>query len=188
MNIKQTILAIVAAVGLTGAVFNPVYAETCKNADGTTYETIILPCGNNNSSSTPTYVCYDKTAPGTDGKCGDGSTPRLRGSTCPAGLTGPGFDGKCQDGSSPIPKTDSVVERNAIWGLLVLAINIMTAGIGIAAVGGILYGSILYTSSEGSAETTKKARKIISNVVIGLLMYALMYAFLNYMIPGGMFN
>ena len=64
----------------------------------------------------------------------------------------------------------------------------MTAGIGIAAVGGILYGSILYTSSEGSAETTKKARKIISNVVIGLLMYVLMYSFLNYMIPGGMFN
>ena len=31
-------------------------------------------------------------------------------------------------------------------------------------------------------------RMIIFNVLIGLLMYAVMYAFLNYMIPGGMFN
>ena len=43
-------------------------------------------------------------------------------------------------------------------------------------------------SGEGNAEKTKKARMIIFNVLIGLLMYAVMYAFLNYMIPGGMFN
>ena len=78
--------------------------------------------------------------------------------------------------------------QSGIWGILITTINIMSAGIGVTAVGGVVYGSIMYASGEGNAEKTKKARMIIFNVLIGLLMYAVMYAFLNYMIPGGMFN
>lgn len=91
-------------------------------------------------------------------------------------------DGKCPDGSEPD------LENTGLWGLLMLVINILTAGIGIAAVGGIIYGSILYTTSGGNADQVKKALQIIRDVVIGLLMYVLMYAFLNYIVPGGMFN
>ncbi|MNH46494.1 hypothetical protein D3C72_2301490 [compost metagenome] len=64
----------------------------------------------------------------------------------------------------------------------------MTAGVGILAVGGIVYGSILYTSAGGSSEQTKKAMGIITNVVIGLIAYALMYAITNFLIPGGLFS
>lgn len=77
--------------------------------------------------------------------------------------------------------------NSGIWGILLIALNILTAGVGIAAVGGIVYGAILYTSAGDSAEQTKKAIEIIRNVVIGLVAYGLMYIVLNYLIPGGIF-
>ncbi|MNH58411.1 hypothetical protein D3C85_1146540 [compost metagenome] len=92
-------------------------------------------------------------------------------------------NGRCSDGSAPNP-----IDSNGVWGILKLAINIMTAGVGILAVGGIVYGSILYTSAGGSSEQTKKAMGIITNVVIGLIAYALMYAITNFLIPGGLFS
>ena len=79
------------------------------------------------------------------------------------------------------------VKDTGLWGILLLAINILTAGIGVAAVAGIIYGSIMYASAGGGPEQVKKAKEIIMNVLLGLVAYALMYAFLNFIIPGGMF-
>jgi len=64
----------------------------------------------------------------------------------------------------------------------------LTAGIGVLAVAGIVYGSILYTSAGDSSEKVSKSREVIRNVVIGILAYALMYAVLNFIIPGGLFT
>jgi len=94
--------------------------------------------------------------------------------------------GKDTNGDGVIDSKD--IENNGIWKLLVIAINILTGGIGVLAVAGIVYGSILYTSAGGSAEQTKKAIEVIRNVVIGLIAYALMYAGLNFIIPGGLFG
>jgi len=82
----------------------------------------------------------------------------------------------------------TVLAETGLWRLLLLVINIMTAGIGIVAVGGVVYGSILYSTSGGSADQTKKAIGIIFNVIIGIVAYALMYALLNFIIPGGLFT
>ncbi|MFZ2835742.1 hypothetical protein D3C85_848350 [compost metagenome] len=80
------------------------------------------------------------------------------------------------------------VNNSGVLGILKLVINIMTAGVGILAVGGIVYGSILYTSAGASSEQTKKAISIITNVVVGLIVYALMYAITSFLIPGGLFG
>lgn len=79
-------------------------------------------------------------------------------------------------------------KNNGIWGVLLIALNILTASVGIAAVGGIVYGSILYTTAADSTEQTKKAIEVIRNVVIGLVAYGLMYMGLNFLIPGGIFT
>lgn len=79
------------------------------------------------------------------------------------------------------------VEDNAIWGLLLMAVNILTAGIGLVAVGGIIYAAILYTTAQDKAAQVTKAKETIFNVVLGLVMFALMYAFLQFLIPGGIF-
>lgn len=92
--------------------------------------------------------------------------------------------GKCADKSAP--KQD--VQDSGIWGLLLMVINIMTAGVGILAIAGVVWGSIQYTSAGGSAEQIKKAKDTITNVVIGIVAYALMYALLNFLIPGGLFK
>lgn len=82
----------------------------------------------------------------------------------------------------------SDVQQTGLWGVLLIAINILSAGVGVLAVAGIVYGAIMYTSAGGSAEQTKKAIGIITNVVIGVVAYALMYAVLNFLVPGGLFN
>ena len=78
--------------------------------------------------------------------------------------------------------------NNGVWGVLLIALNILTAGVGIAAVGGIVYGAIMYTSAGDSTEQTKKAIEIIRNVVIGVIAYGLMFLLLNYLVPGGIFE
>jgi hypothetical protein len=95
---------------------------------------------------------------------------------CPDGSAS--TNGTCPDGSKP----------NSIWGLLLFVIKILTAGIGIAAVGGVIYGSVLYASAADDPGKLKTAKGIIINVVIGLVAYALMYSFLNFIIPGGLFS
>lgn len=77
---------------------------------------------------------------------------------------------------------------NGVWSLLVLAINILTAGVFIAAIGGIVYGAILYTTAGGNQEQVKKARTLILNVVIGMVAFAMMFAALQWLVPGGLFN
>ncbi len=85
-------------------------------------------------------------------------------------------------------KGATTAETSPIWGVLLIVLNIMTAGVGILAVGGIVYASILYASAGDKSEQTKKAVSIITNVVIGIAAYGLMYVFLNFLVPGGVFN
>lgn len=78
--------------------------------------------------------------------------------------------------------------KTAVWSLLTTAIKILTGGIGVLAIAGIVYGSILYTTAAGSPEQVKKAIEVFRNVVIGIVAYALMFGFLNFIIPGGVFG
>jgi len=82
----------------------------------------------------------------------------------------------------------SGVQNTGVWSILLTGINILTGAVAVAAVAGVIYGSILYTSAGGNQEQTKKAMGIITNVVIGIITYALMYSGLNFLIPGGIFN
>ena len=84
--------------------------------------------------------------------------------------------------------TKDGVRNTGVFSILLTAINILTAGVGVAALGGLVYGAIMYISSGGNAEQTKKAIGIITNVVIGIVAYAGMFALLNFLVPGGVFN
>jgi hypothetical protein len=80
------------------------------------------------------------------------------------------------------------IEGTGLWNLLLTAINILSAGIGIAAVGGVVYAAVLYSSAGANADNIKKAKGMFVNIGIGIVAYLLMYSFLNYLIPGGLFN
>lgn len=78
--------------------------------------------------------------------------------------------------------------NSGIWRLLLMAINILTVGIGIVAVAAIVYAGFLYATAQSDAGQTKKAIEMIRNTVIGLIVYALMFAGANFLIPGGIFT
>lgn len=80
------------------------------------------------------------------------------------------------------------VQNSGLWGLLMLAINILTAGVGVAALGGIVYGAVLYTTAGGDPGRVKKAITILTDVGIGIVAYALMWSLLNFLVPGGIFH
>ena len=82
----------------------------------------------------------------------------------------------------------SDVKQSGIWQLLLLVVNILTAGVALTAVAGIVYGAVLYVSAANSPEQVKKAKTILINVVIGVVTFALMYSLLQWLIPGGVFN
>ncbi len=77
--------------------------------------------------------------------------------------------------------------EDAIINLIKMVIQIMTAGIGVLAVGATIAGGILYASAGGSPENIKKAASIWTNTVIGLILFAFLVAITNFLIPGGVF-
>lgn len=89
----------------------------------------------------------------------------------------------CQNADKPATGGD--VKTTATWGLLKLGVQIMTAGVAILAIIGIIYAAVLYTSAGPNQEQIKKAKDTIRNVVIGVVAFALMGALLQWLVPGG---
>ena len=72
--------------------------------------------------------------------------------------------------------------------LLISIINWVSIGVTLAMIAGIIYGATLYTSAGGKSDQAKKAIGIIRGAIIALLLYFAMWATLNFLIPGGLFN
>ena len=77
---------------------------------------------------------------------------------------------------------------NAIWSILEIAVNVLAGLIGIVAVGGLVYGAVLYSSAGDNASQVTKSKTTITNVVVGLVLFAGMYSFIQFLIPGGVFS
>ena len=68
--------------------------------------------------------------------------------------------------------------------ILNLIIDIMTAGIAILGVIGIAVVGIQYLTSSGDEAKARKARTRMSEIIIGLAVYAVMYIALKFLFPG----
>lgn len=78
-------------------------------------------------------------------------------------------------------------ESTVMW-LLKVALMILTWGAGILAAIGLMVGGIMWTTAGDNANQVARARQIILNVVIGLLLYIFLFAITNFLIPGGIFS
>lgn len=65
------------------------------------------------------------------------------------------------------------------------AIKVLTALVGIVAVLSIIVAGIQYAGSADDPGVVTKAKQRIFKVVVGLVAYVFLVAFLNYLIPGG---
>ena len=72
--------------------------------------------------------------------------------------------------------------------MVLFVINILAVGVGVAVVGGIVWGGLLYSASDGDSGKTKEAIEVIKNAIIGLVLFFAMYASVNFLVPGGLFN
>ncbi|MBR2708980.1 hypothetical protein IKE98_01460 [Candidatus Saccharibacteria bacterium] len=72
---------------------------------------------------------------------------------------------------------------SSVTAQLNLVVDIMTIGIGILGVIGITIVGIQYLTAGGSEEKTRKAKRRMFEIVIGLVAYVVLYAFVKWLIP-----
>ena len=87
--------------------------------------------------------------------------------------------------SSPTEsEEDENSNPNAITDILKMVVNILSIGVGILGVLGITITGIQYLTAGGSEEKTKKAKRRMFEIILGLVAYVLIYAFLQWLLPG----
>ena len=79
-------------------------------------------------------------------------------------------------------------EGCGVYTILNLVINILSIGIGLLAVIGVTIVGIQYLTAKDSTEQTKKAKNRMLELVIGLIVYAVLYAGVQFLLPGGLLN
>lgn len=83
---------------------------------------------------------------------------------------------------------DSAENGNGIFVVINIVLNVLTFGVGIAATVGIVVSGIMYLTARDNEAQMTKAKSRLINIVIGLAAYAVMWAFLQWLLPGGIFG
>jgi hypothetical protein len=88
----------------------------------------------------------------------------------------------CRDNNTSVLRF--TCDENGIWGILEMVLDIFTYGVGILAIGALVFAGIKYSIAGGSEEKVRAAKKMIFDTVIGLLCYAVLYAALKWLLLG----
>ena len=113
------------------------------------------------------------------------STPTLAatcGSVDTAIISGDLCDGLAQNDK----EASSDSSKSPIVGVFMFVLNILTALVGIVAIGALVFAGVLYASASANAAQVTKAKEYIQNTVIGLVCYAIMMVGLSFLLPGGL--
>ncbi len=103
---------------------------------------------------------------------------------------GPVYAADCGGVTTSVVDCSSANDQtgSSVVAVLVVAIQILTGLIALTAIAMLIYAGILYTSASGNVQQTAKAKEIIRNTIIGLILFAAIAVVLNYLIPGGVFD
>lgn len=94
------------------------------------------------------------------------------------------FDFGCESGTNK----DKSGNANPISRILFTVISWLTGLVTLAAIGGVIYGGILYASAGDNAGQTQKGIMFVFNAVLGLMLWIGAYAIINFLVPGGLFT
>ena len=148
----------------------------------------------NNSGSNSAPAPAPAPAPANSGSTSGSSSSSNSGSSSSSLSDGDAGENKeNEDENQPIDNTPEEVktailpESWKIEDILNMILLVVTTGVGIAAVGAIVYAGVLYITARDNAGQVSKAKTMIMNTVIGVVAYILMWAFLQWIIPGGVF-
>lgn len=118
--------------------------------------------------------------------CPEGETPSANLAECAqctnaAGCVKPTSDsasgGSCSESSCDLIKT-----------YLDPAISLLSALVGVACVVSLISAGIQYTTAGGDAQKTARAKSRIVNTIVAFLAFTFLWAFLEFLIPGGVIN
>lgn len=185
-------VGVLALTAMTIGVSQPAYADVasaCKNYPASPEKEICEAAYNGTASACSAYdIGSTKLAACTAGINGAAKDKQNTGqSPTPGGSTNNNSQnsGKCGGAKTEIISCNEGAGVGAIGSMIKIAIMVLTILIGIVAVGGITYAAILYSSARDNQGQIQQAIGIIRNVVIGLVMYGLLIALVNWLIPGG---
>ena len=80
---------------------------------------------------------------------------------------------------------DPGATKNDIACLVVTVFNWLSAGVLVVVILGIVLGAVQYGSAHGAQEQAKKGIETMRNAGIALILYFVMWALLNFFVPGG---
>jgi hypothetical protein len=72
-----------------------------------------------------------------------------------------------------------------IYGYIVTAIRALSAAVGIVVVIMVAVGGLQYAASKDNPQATAAAKNRIKDAILALVIYIFMFAFLQWIIPGG---
>lgn len=116
----------------------------------------------------------------------DATTGSSTPSNQPAESTTIAADGGCEGGNAEACLKQG--KPGEIMKVLEIGLNFLAGLVLVASVIMIIVGGIQYTSSGGNPQAVSAAKQKIMNVFIGLLAFVFLYAFLQWLIPGGIFT
>lgn len=67
-------------------------------------------------------------------------------------------------------------------------IRFLSFGVGIILAASIIYAGIMYSTSGGNPEQTQASKKRILNAMVALVFYVLIFALIQFLVPGGLFK
>ena len=76
--------------------------------------------------------------------------------------------------------------KSGIFAILGMVLNILTFGVGIAATAGFIFCGYQYMTSKNEPAVIAKIKTRNLNIVIGLLAYAMFWAIIALLLPGGL--
>lgn len=97
-------------------------------------------------------------------------------------------NGLCQDQAA---NPDTRCDKNScdfIKKYINPAINLLSVMFGIIAAASLIMGGIQYATSEGDPQKVAKAKSRLVSTIIAILAYLFLFSFLQFLIPGGIFN
>lgn len=150
------------------------FAATTKCPKGSVYSAQDKACISTNASPTPSNVCPN------------GSIYSVQDKACvPDVGTTPTPNG----GQSVDPAVSCTGNRcDLIAKYVNPTIKVLAAVFGTIAAISLILGGINFTTSEGDPQKAARAKSRITNTIIATVAFLFLYAFLQFLIPGGLFN
>jgi|GEM_PF-394290 len=145
-------------------------------------------CHTNSSSQGAVINC---TAPEGAGNTGAGADPNAKTCDSSNGLANSTVDNTCiiaGTGDPALKGCDKAGSCDIIHKYVNPAIEVFSAIAGIVVAIAIVYGGILYSMAGGDSGKVSKAKSLIRNAVLSLVAYIFLWAFLQWLIPGGLFH